>query len=98
MDYEKEAYLYLLFHYTGKKDVQETTPKIQTLMFGLAQTSHFGLWGIIPLPESQLAFHICYVKYKNTLIVRKKIRKRRLFKKVQAFCEEKVLGYPLGVF
>ena len=27
-----------------------------------------------------------------------KIRKGRLFKKVQAFCEEKVLRYPLGVF
>ena len=32
------------------------------------------------------------------IIVRKKIRKRRLFKKVQAFCEEKVLRYLLGVF
>ena len=32
----------------------------------LAQTSHFGLWDIIP-PKSQLAFHIYYVKYKNTL-------------------------------
>ena len=31
-------------------------------------------------------------------IVRKKIRKRRLIKKVQAFCEEKVLRYLLGVF
>ena len=30
--------------------------------------------------------------------VRKKIRKRCLFKKVQAFCEEKVLRYLLGVF
>ena len=28
----------------------------------------------------------------------KKIRKRRLFKKVQAFCEEKVLRCLLGVF
>ena len=27
MGYEKEAYLYLLFHYTGKKDFQESTPK-----------------------------------------------------------------------
>ena len=34
----------------------------------LAQTSHFGLWDIIPSPpESQLAFHISYVKYENTL-------------------------------
>ena len=31
-------------------------------------------------------------------LVRKKFRKRRLFKKVQAFCEEKVLRYLLGVF
>ena len=29
MGYEKEAYLYLLFHYTGKKDFQESTPIIQ---------------------------------------------------------------------
>ena len=50
MGYEKEAYFYLLFHYTGEK-IQESTPKFQMLMFGLAQTSHFGLWDIIP-PES----------------------------------------------
>ena len=37
------------------------------LMIGLAQTSYFGLWDIIPPPESQLAFHIYYVKYENTL-------------------------------
>ena len=66
MGYEKEAYLCLLFHYTEKKEFQESTPKIQIQMFGLAQTSHFGLWDIIP-PESQLAFHIYYVKYENTL-------------------------------
>ena len=48
MGYEKEAYLYLLFHYTGKKDFQESTPKIQMLMIGPAQTSHFGLRDIIP--------------------------------------------------
>ena len=34
----------------------------------------------------------------NISIVRKKIRKRRLFKKVQAFSEEKVLRCLLGVF
>ena len=69
MGYEKEAYLYLLFHNTGKKDFQESTPKIQMLMIGPAKTSHFGLWDIIPPPppESQLAFHIYYVKYENTL-------------------------------
>ena len=29
-----------------KNDIQESTPKIQKLMFGLVQTSHFGLWDI----------------------------------------------------
>ena len=50
MGYKKEAYFYLIFHYTGKKDFQESTPKIQMLMFGLTQPSHFGLWDIIPRP------------------------------------------------
>ena len=52
-----------------KKDFQESTPKIQMLMFGLAKTSHFGLWDIFPPPpppEPQLAFHIYYVRYENT--------------------------------
>ena len=49
-----------------KNDFQESTPKIQMLMFGLAESSHFGLWDIIP-PEFQLAFHIYYVKYGNTV-------------------------------
>ena len=35
MGYEKEAYLNWLYHYTGKKDFKESTPKIQMLMFGL---------------------------------------------------------------
>ena len=35
---------------------------------------------------------------KQVALGRKKIRKRRLFKKVQAFCEEKVLRCLLGVF
>ena len=66
MGYEKGAYLHQLFHYTRKIDFQESTPKNQMLMFGFAQTSHFGLWDIIP-PMFQLAFHIYYVKYENTL-------------------------------
>ena len=28
MSYEKIVYLYLLFHHTGEKDFQESTPKI----------------------------------------------------------------------
>ena len=51
MGYENEAYLYLLIHYTGKNDIQESTPKIPVLMFGLAQTSHFGLCDIFPPPR-----------------------------------------------
>ena len=66
MGYEKEAYLYKSFHYTRKKDFQESTSKNKMLMIGLAQTSHFGLWDIFP-PEFQLVFHIYYVKYENTL-------------------------------
>ena len=53
-----------------KNDFQQSTPKIQLLMFGLARTSHFRLWDIIPPPpppEFQLAFHKYYVKYENTL-------------------------------
>ena len=50
MGYEKEAYLYLLFHYTGK-DFQESTSKIKRLMFGLAQVSYLGLWDIITQPR-----------------------------------------------
>ena len=41
----------------------------------------------VPIPD------ICLLAYSQ-----EKIRKRRLFKKVQAFCEEKVLRYLLGVF
>ena len=71
MGYEKEAYLYLLFYHTRKKDFQESTPNIHMQMFGLAQTSHFVLWDIIPPSESQLAFQIYYVKYENTLTCKK---------------------------
>ena len=49
-----------------KKDFQDSIRKIQMLMFGLAQTSHFWLLDIIHL-ESKQFFHIYYVKYENTL-------------------------------
>ena len=39
-------------------------------MFGLAQASHFGLWDIIP-PKSQLAFHIYYVKYETSTLIKR---------------------------
>ena len=69
MGYEKEActnYFIIL----ETKDFQESTPKNQMLMFGLAQTSHFVLWDIIP-PEFQLAFPIYYVKYENRLMCKR---------------------------
>ena len=62
MGYEKEAYYYLLFHYAAKKDFQESTPKIQS-----SPRRHILGCGISFPPESQLAFHIYYVKYENTL-------------------------------
>ena len=65
MGYEKELVLIISSNWE-KKDFQESTQKIQMLTFGLAQTSHLELWDIIP-PEFQLAFHIYYVKYENTL-------------------------------
>ena len=64
MGYEKEAYLYLLFHYTGKKDFQESTPKIQMIMTRLAQTSHFGLWDIIPPPPPRVPASFSHISCK----------------------------------
>ena len=45
-------------------------------------------------------FHGCnsFAHRRETTGSQENIRKRRLFKKVQAFCEEKVLRYLLGVF
>ena len=59
--------------YWKKKDVQESTPKIQMLMFGLDQTSHFGLSDIIPLRVPNSFSHIiCKIlKYENTLTCKK---------------------------
>ena len=68
MGYEKEAYLYLLFHYTGKKDFQESTPKTQMLMIGPAQRSLFGLWDIIP-PRVPASFsHILCKIWEHTYV------------------------------
>ena len=68
MGYEKEAYLNLLFHYTRKKDFQESTPKIQMLMIRLAQTSHFGLRDIIP-PRVPASFsHILCKIWEHTYV------------------------------
>ena len=48
MGYEKKAYVVLIISLYWKKDFQESTSKIQMLMLGLTQSSHFGLWDIIP--------------------------------------------------
>ena len=47
--------------------------------------------------RSSRVFNVANVSF-NAISQEKKIRKRRLFKKVQAFCEEKVLRCLLGVF
>ena len=68
MGYEKEAYLYLLFHYTGKKDLQESTPKSPNANDQARPDVTFWAVGYhSPPPESQLAFHIYYVKYENAI-------------------------------
>ena len=67
MGYEKKVNCTNYFIILEKRFSREHT-KIHMLVFGLAQTSHFELWDIIPPPpEFQLAFHIYYVKYENTL-------------------------------
>ena len=45
--------LVLIVSLYWKKDFQESTQKIQMLMFGLAQSLHFGLWNIIPPPPPE---------------------------------------------
>ena len=62
----KRELIYTNYFIILEKRFQKSTPNIKMLMFGFAQTSHFGLWDIIP-PESQLAFHIFYVKCEDTL-------------------------------
>ena len=45
----KGKLLVLIISFFWKKDFQESTPRIQMLMFGLTHTQYFGLWDIIPL-------------------------------------------------
>ena len=52
MGYEKKLTCTNYFIKMGKKDFQECTPKIQILMFGRTQMSHFGLWDIPPPYEN----------------------------------------------
>ena len=66
----KWSLIVLIISLYWKKFFQENTPKFQMLMFGHAQASHFGLWDIIP-PESQLAFHMYYVKNEKLTYVQK---------------------------
>ena len=62
----KISLLILLISLYFKKIFSREHTKNQTLMFGLVQTAHFGLLDTNS-PESQLAFHIYYLKYENTL-------------------------------
>ena len=67
MGYKKEAYLYLSFHYTGKKDLQKSTPKSPNADDHARPDVIFWAVEYHSPPESQLAFHIYYVKYENAL-------------------------------
>ena len=64
MGYEKEAYLYYLFHYTGKRFSRQHTKNPNANIQACTDVT-FWLWDIIA-PKSQLVFHIHYVKYENT--------------------------------
>ena len=67
MGYEKEAYLYLSFHYTGKQRFSREHAKNQNANDRAHPGITFWAVGYHSPPESQLAFHIYYVKYENTL-------------------------------
>ena len=58
----------IIFLYWKKKDFQESTPKIQMLMFGLAQTSHFELWDIIPPRVPASFLHILCKIWEDTYV------------------------------
>ena len=66
MGYEKEAYLYLLFHYTGKKRFSREHTKNQNANDRARPDITFMAVGYHS-PESQLALYIYYVKYEKTL-------------------------------
>ena len=67
MGYEKEAYLYILFPYTGKKSFSREHTKNPNANVRACPDVKFWAVGYHSPPESQLAFHIYYVKYENTL-------------------------------
>ena len=58
MGYGKKVTCTNYFIIFEKKDFQESTPKNQMLMLGLPQSSHFGLWDIIPLRVPASFSHI----------------------------------------
>ena len=70
MGYEQEAYLYSLFHYTGKKIVKREHQKSKCQCSGSPRRHILGCGISFPV-ESQLAFHIYYEKYENTLTCKK---------------------------
>ena len=66
MGYEKEAYLYWLFHYTGRKDFQDSTPNAYVWARPDVTFWAVGYHTQHPPPlESQLAFLI-YLRNKET--------------------------------
>ena len=73
MGYEKEAYFYLLYHYTGKKIFSREHNKNPNAKVPARPDVTFWAVGYhSPLPESQLAIlHIYYVKYENIFICKR---------------------------
>ena len=69
MGYEMETYLNLLFHYNGKKKIFKRTHQNQNANARARLDGIFWAVGYHPPPppESQIAFHIYYAKYENTL-------------------------------
>ena len=57
----KESLFALIISLYLKKHFQESTQKIQMIMFGLAQTSHFGLRDIIPPPPHRVPTSYSYI-------------------------------------
>ena len=97
----KAKFMFKIFNNTAPVYISENFTLRNNVNTSINLRSSAAACSIPPKPRTEyykhsLRYSGCLVW--NSLLVRKKIRKRRLFKKVQAFCEEKVLRYVLGVF
>ena len=67
----KGSLLVVIISLYWKKDFLESTPNIQTLMFGSPRRHIWAVGYHSHPPLSQLAFHIYYVKYEDTLMCKR---------------------------